>query len=52
MARLIAFILCIAFLAAAGGSVRVGMFLAALAAAGLVGYLAWCGVQMFIGPRR
>lgn len=52
MARLIAFISCIAFLAAAGVSVRVGMFLAALAAVGLVGYLAWCWVQLFIGPRR
>ena len=52
MARLIAFTFCIAFLVGAGASVRFGMALAALAAAGLAGYVAWCGVSLFIGRRR
>ena len=52
MARLIAFILCIAFLAAAGGAGRGGMVVAGLAAPGFGGDPARGGVQMFIGPRR
>ena len=52
MARLLAFTFCIAFLVGAGASVRFGMALAALAAAGLAGYVAWCGVSLFIGRRR
>lgn len=52
MPRLIAFIFCIAFLVGAGASVRLGMALAAVAALGLVAYLAWCLVRMFLGPAR
>ena len=52
MARLIAFTFCIAFLVGAGASVRAGMALAALAAAGLAGYVVWCGVALLIGRGR
>jgi len=52
MPRLIAFVLCIAFLVGAGASVPVGMALAALAVLGLGGYLAWCLARLVIGPAR
>lgn len=52
MPRLIAFLLCIAFLFGAGGFVRAGMALAAAAAVALAGWLAWSLVRLFIGPVR
>ena len=52
MARLIAFTFCIAFLLGAGASVRLGMALAALATVGLVCYVVWCAVTLFIGRPR
>ena len=52
MARLIVFLFCIAYLAMAGVSVRVGMFVTAFAVAVLAVYVVWCGVQLFMGHRR
>ena len=49
MARLIAFIFCIAFLVGTGASVRAGMALAVVAVVALAGYMAWCLFKMFIG---
>ncbi|WOI47694.1 hypothetical protein [Acidovorax sp. BLS4] len=51
MPRLIAFILCIAFLVGAGASVRAGMAVAAMALLALGGYLAWTWLRLFLGPR-
>ena len=52
MARLIVFIVCIAVLTGAGISVRWGMFLAALAALCLLGYMAWLLLAMFMGKGK
>ncbi len=52
MSRLIAFLLCIAFLFGAGGFVRTGMALAAASVMTLAGYLVWGLARMFIGPAR
>lgn len=52
MPRLIAFVICIAFLVGAGASVRAGMVVAAVAVLGLVGYLAWSLLRLFLGQAK